>query len=50
MVIVSVIYLIFVSSVLQLHLDMYPKAPYDVVYRKEDSLLAVTCTDGYVLI
>lgn len=29
---------------------MYPKAPYDVVYRKEDSLLAVTCTDGSVYV
>ncbi|KAI9461035.1 WD40-repeat-containing domain protein [Lactarius psammicola] len=30
--------------------DEYPRAPYDVVYRKKDSLLAVTCTNGFVYV
>jgi len=29
---------------------MYPRAPYDVVYRKRDSLLAVTCMNGSVYV
>jgi hypothetical protein len=31
-------------------LDEYPRAPYDVVYRERDSLMAVTCMNGYVSI
>jgi hypothetical protein len=31
-------------------LDKYPRAPYDVAYRKNDSLMAVTCMNGHVFI
>ena len=31
-------------------LDEYPRAPNDVAYRENDSLMAVTCLNGHVSI
>jgi hypothetical protein len=41
---------IFLPGVLLFHIDNYPRAPYDVAYRDQDSLMGVTCMNGHVFI
>jgi hypothetical protein len=47
MVVVSVT-AVFSPDELLFCLDQYPRAPHDVAYRERDSLMAVTCMNGYV--
>ena len=47
MVVVSVT-AVFFSDGFLFCIDEYPRAPHDVTYRKRDSLMAVTCMNGYV--
>ena len=43
-------YIVPTSCKFLLYSDKYPRAPHDVVYREKDSLMAVTCMNGYVFI
>jgi hypothetical protein len=42
-----VLYVLYATLMTYHALDKYPRAPHDVVYREKDSLLAVTCMNGY---